>query len=384
MLNKIFKHYRGNLSEFKEYLASVDANQFINSITFIHPDDSLNSGWIFANGCYYTAVEVTGISAEELYKVIDGDSIGMEIIDGKLKLIPLLQKNISSNLQTAVGYIEKGIQSNIFTKGMTLDDVLKKIFCKILDYNYSFTNTFNLTGVITPAEVGSVYSPTISFTGNPIIKYIKPVGGSAAQTDTLLTADDYTVTYSFNDTNSAGTYLPTNSYIPSWTVTEGNKIFYGWVKVSNIATAASLDLKQSDDITASTTTISDQYIAKQQTVTGAYKVYYIVNTTTKLTADSTFNDCVSVLTKQSMLTNNITVLSSTATEIGTASVKKYVYVLIPSIKQTPGFEDGMGNPGTMVVINNSLQNQYGTNYKLCAINANGNAGDKYKNLIIRK
>ena len=85
-----------------------------------------------------------------------------------------------------------------------------------------------------------------------------------------------------------------------------------------------------------------------------------------------------------MLTNNITVLSSTATEIGTASVKKYVYVLIPSIKQTPGFEDGLGNPGTMVVINNSLQNQYGTNYKLCAINANGNAGDKYKNLIIRK
>lgn len=84
-----------------------------------------------------------------------------------------------------------------------------------------------------------------------------------------------------------------------------------------------------------------------------------------------------------MLTNDVAVLNS-VTEIGTASTKKYVYVLIPASKATPTFQNELGIEGTMTVINDSLTNSYGTTYKLCALGADGQAGVKYQNLVIKK
>lgn len=387
MANKIFKHYTGTLEAFKTYVdGKTSAEQtelFGDSITFIHPNDSSNSGWLYANGEYYTAQEMTGVTPESLLAVIDGDSIGVEVKDGKLKLTPQLQSDVTSNLQTAVGYIPTGTQENIFTAGMSLDDIIKKIFCKVLDYTTSISDTFALTGTQTVAEVGSTYTPTISFTGSPTIKYVKPVGGSSAQVTKTLSTSDYTVTYAFGETANPSSFSSTNQYKPSWTVTESDKTFYGVAKVSNIASAQSLNLKMSDNTTASKATIADKTTSKNATVKGAYKVYYVVNSTVALTSSSTFTQCTAALTQNAMLTNNVAVLNS-VTEIGTASTKKYVYVLIPISKATPTFQNELGIQGEMTVINDSLTNSYGTTYKLCALGADGQAGVKYQNLVIKK
>lgn len=387
MANKIFKHYTGTLEAFKAYVAGKNPDEqaqlFEESITFIHPNDSSNSGWLYANGEYYTAQEMVGVTPESLFAVIDGDSIGVEIKNGKLKLTPLLQSNVTSNLQTAVGYIPVGTQANIFTAGMSLDDVIKKIFCKILDYSTSISNNFALTGTQTVVEVGSTYTPTISFTGSPTIKYVKPVGGSSDQVTKTLSESDYTVTYAFGETANPSSFSSTNQYKPSWVVTESNKTFYGVAKVSNIASAQSLGLKMSDNSTASAATIADKITPQDTTVKGAYKVYYVVNSTTVLTSASTFAQCTEALTQNAMLTSNVSVLGA-ATEIGTASTKKYVYVLIPTSKATPTFQNELGISGTMTVINSDLTNSYGTKYKLCALGADGQAGVKYQNLVIKK
>lgn len=387
MANKIFKHYTGTLEAFKQYVASKTSAEktelFGDSITFIHPDDSSNSGWLYANEEYYTAQEMTGLTPESLKDVLDGDSIGVEISNGKLKLTPLLQANVTSNLQTAVGYIPTGTQTDIFTAGMSLDDIIKKIFCKVLDYTTSITDNFALTGAQTVVEVGSTYIPTISFTGAPTIKYVKPTGGSNAQVTKTLTASNYTLTYAFGETANPSSFGSTNQYAPSWTVTESDKTYYGAAKVSNIASASSLGLKKSDDKTASTATIADKTTLKNITVKGAYKVYYVVNSTVALTSSSTFTQCTAALTQNAMLTNNVTVLDS-VTEIGTSLTRKYVYVLIPASKATPTFQNELGIQGEMTVINSSLTNSYGTTYKLCALGAEGQAGVKYQNLVIKK
>ena len=387
MLNKIFKHYTGDLAAFKTYVSGLgesDLNLLNQAITFIHPDDNANSGWLYANEHYYTAQEMTGVTPESLYAVIDGTSIGVEIVGDKLKLTPQLQSNVTSNLQTAVGYIPAGAQENIFTAGMSLDDIIKKIFCKILDYTTSITDNFTLTGTSNIVEVGSTYTPTISFTGAPTIKYVKPTGGSNTQVTKTLTPSDYTVTYAFGETANPSSFSSTNQYTPSWSVTESNKTYYGAVKVSDIASAASLGLKKSDNNTVSTATIPDKTVSKSVNVTGAYKIYYVVNSTVALTSSSTFQQCMTVLTENKMLTSNVTVLGSSPIEIGTASTKKYVYVLIPTSKKTPTFQNELGVQGEMVVINSSLTNSYDTTYKLCALGADGQAGVKYKNLVISK
>lgn len=388
MANKIFKHYTGTLEAFKAYVAGKtteeQAQLFGDSITFIHPNDSSNSGWLYANGEYYTAQEMTGVTPESLFAVIDGDSIGVEIKNGKLKLTPLLQSNVTSNLQTAVGYIPVGTQTDVFTAGMSLDDVIKKIFCKVLDYTTTcnITNS-KLTGIVTPQEVGSTYNPTITFSGTPTVSYNKPVGGSAAQqTKQLTNGTDYTVTYAFGESANPTTF-GANSYSPSWTVVEGNKTYYGVAKISDIKSAATLGLKKSDNSTASETTIADKTFPASVSVAGAYKVYYVVNSTVALTSSSTFTQCTAALTQNKMLTNDVAVLNS-VTEIGTASTKKYVYVLIPASKATPTFQNELGIEGTMTVINDSLTNSYGTTYKLCALGADGQAGVKYQNLVIKK
>lgn len=385
MENKIFKHYTGDLSAFKTYIQGLnqsDQDLLTNSITFIHPSDSNNSGWLYANGKYYTANEVIGVSAEILKDFIDGTSIGVNIENDKLQLTPIVQTNITSNLQTAVGYINSGEISNVFTKGMTLDEVLKKIFCKVLDYTTSNTNTFNLVGTSTPQEVGSSYTPTISFTGAPTLTYNKPVGGSTAQTSKTLTPSNYTLTYAFGIAANPSTFSSTNSYTaPAWKVTEGSKTYYGVVRISNIATAASLGLKKSDNTTPSATTFSNINVSKNAAVTGAYKVYYVVNSTTKLTASSTFAQCVAACTTNKMLTGNITVIGDTSVTIGSSDATGYIYVLIPSVKSVSNIKNDLGGVGTMTVLKTGLVNSYNTPYTLYYFTANG---ANYKNLTILK
>jgi len=117
--------------------------------------------------------------------------------------------------------------------------------------------------------------------------------------------------------------------------------------------------------------------------TGCYRYYYIVNTSTKLTASSTFAECAAACTNTGLLSGNVDVIGSTAIAIGDATHTKYVFVLIPVSKATPKFDNELGVSGTMIVLNDTLSHN-GVTYKLCTTNPDGHAGDKYKNCKIIK
>ena len=165
MANKIFKHYTGTLETFKAYVAGKTSDEqaqlFEESITFIHPNDSSNSGWLYANGEYYTAQEMVGVTPESLFAVIDGDSIGVEIKNGKLKLTPVLQKPITT--YTKVGYLEA---KTALEAGTSLEEILQRILSTELDVTPSnptakITNSGTASGTF---EVGTIITPVLTAT----------------------------------------------------------------------------------------------------------------------------------------------------------------------------------------------------------------------------
>lgn len=387
MANKIFKHFEGTLEQFKAKVTTkADEWGLKDSIVFIHDATNSNSGWIYADEKYFTAAEVTGLTADELINILDGSFVNVENVGDKVQIKAVLQDNITSNLQTAVGYIGTGEQINVFQKGWTLDDVLKKIFCQVVDYTTAGTNNYALSCDTSVVEVGQTVTPKLTMTGSATLSYNKPVGGSASQSNrTLIAGTDYTVNYGFKE-SSLGSSDYTNSVnsqtMGAWKATEGTKTYYGGVQITDIKTANDLGLKKSDGTTASAAKITFANVNKTVSIRGAYKYYYAINTPTKLTTASTWEDCISVCATNGFLTKDEEIIDENGVVIGDVNTKKFVYALVPSLKQTPTFTDGMTNPGTMTVIK-ELANPLGTQYKLCAIDAEtGNAGTVFKNVLI--
>jgi len=313
---------------------------------------------------------------ENLNSQVSGESNGIKVEvqqeSGLLKKLvidneitpsePTLKNDLL--VATKVGFLEINKK---FNSGTTIEAVLTSMLCKELDYT-----TTNPTVTITNSGSGA---------GNyEIGSTISVILGHTYNDGAFIAENSWTQNIPAGCIEDSTSYYRNNTPIDSaetQTITNGT-ISYKCKTTYNASTAT----PQTSYGNPTTKSIPSGIATSSNiSFTGYYKAYYVVNTATKLTASSTFNDCASICTSQ-LMNSNITVLGSTPQAIGDTTTTKYVYVLIPYSKTTPKFQNELGNEFTMAIINDNLVNNYNTRYKLCTTNINGHAGDKYKNCII--
>ncbi|WQJ53779.1 MAG: hypothetical protein [Wendovervirus sonii] len=384
-----YKIFNGTVDEFQNWLqelsedyseAGVKLYEDINkSIVYISEDFELLpgelsnfDGAIFANGAIVTG----GTNAKYIQELINPElgNVSFTVVNKALSVNcddAITQSTIKA--AKTVGYLKKDTD---IPAGTNIQELIDMIFNPDLGVTpIKPLSTLTIEG--TPAgdyEVGEQINITI--TPDYEDGYFKAIddwgenqmAGCIPDMENIIykrnnTACEATDTYTLSLENESVSYKATIPYAESTNIPvskKGNPLPDVVINAGNATSAG------------------DTYKAY-------YKYYYVKGTTTQLTENSTWDECISVCTTTNLLKSNVTVLGTEPEMIGDGIHKAYLYVLIPASKETPDFQDAYGAPGLMQVINNNLKcpkNQ--ALYKLLAVNPAGTTTDKYKNLIIKK
>ena len=411
MTPQIFKQFTGTIDEFKTWVKTgSNAQDLGNAIVFIHEepqyfnggttfdDTSSFEGAIYANGYFYKASDVEGyeLTAEKIAELVSGKSGVSVTIDEQSDPHKLIFTPVLVNELTVTGVTVGGVSDGkTFAAGTSIEEVLTAILKKEIDVTATLP-TISFTALSpSPIAIGTTqeYTPIEitytdgSFNGQEGYTYSIaaecPEDATSVQFESSSTSAVVTTVFDADGNFEKATVV----YKPSTEGTVTIKASEAY-KASTGKPVTNLDNPSAVSIAAGTATAT-------RDIASYYQVYYWVNTTTDLTAVTTGSEFTpaNYSFTSKLLSSNVSVLGSTAQAIGSDAATGYVYVLIPTTKAAPNFQNSLGIEGTMNLIatNLTLTNASGDD-----MYSNGNVavkyalyyfqaqGSEYKNCVIKK